>query len=100
MRSIIITLLFLTLAGCSQRSNTFTIPEEYEFYKCETWKWEGDCPNTISIPTGEFWGLIRMYNIAGWDNMSYLFEHRDELIKWQKNTINKKFRKVRNYDRL
>ena len=46
------------------------IPKYREYYICETWKWEGDCPNTIKIPNGEFWGLIRYYNILGWKKVS------------------------------
>ena len=70
MRKIIIIILLLSIIGCAKKSNTFTIPPDYEYYRCVTWKWEGDYSNTIEIPNGEFWGMIRYYNILEWDEVN------------------------------
>ena len=69
MRILVILCLLISLMGCSSKleEKSLIIPQDYYYYQCETWRYEGDDQEVIIIPNGEFWGLIRQYNILGWD---------------------------------
>ena len=85
MRITLILIMLLTILGCSNKNELeetiFNIPREYEYYKGYVMRYEGDDQEKVLIPNGEFWGLLRMYHIAGWEQLTDLFENRDEIRK-------------------